>query len=228
MAGDYGAFKIAWSKGIELDKGGLIPGDTLSLMLYDENGKVIVDPTPEQIAFLNACEVGEFGETDLSQYTNILDNFTKHISQVTQTPIYGVTADGNLSGEALKQLEIGLIGKIKRYQNENTAAIRQLIQLANDIQREYDTGFGQPPKLEGVSINWVNPEITDVPTAIASIISVREKCPGLFDDEFYRQKLGALWGMTQSQITAEGDKATNSQAQEFGNITGAAGGVPIV
>jgi hypothetical protein len=197
-------------------------------MLYDNEGKVIVDPTPEQIAFLNACEVGEFGGTDLSQYTNILDNFTKHISQITQTPIYGVTADGNLSGEALKQLEIGLIGKIKRYQNENTAAIRQLIQLANDIQREYDTGFGQPPKLEGVSINWVNPEITDVPTAIASIISVREKCPGLFDDEFYRQKLGALWGMTQSQITAEGDKAQNTQAQEFGNITGAAGGVPVV
>jgi hypothetical protein len=153
------------------------------------------------------------------------------MSQATQTPIYGVTAEGNLSGEALKQLEIGLIGKIKRFQSENTMAIRQLFQLSADIQQAFNyPGLEvQPPAtLEGISINWMSPEITDVSATIKSVLDVREKAPGLFDDDFFRQKIGGLWGMTQAQISAEGEKATNTQAQAFDQLTGAAGNRPVV
>jgi hypothetical protein len=228
MASEFAAFKVAWSIGLELDKSGIMPGDVLNLVLVDSTGKVIIPSTLEEIEFLKAVRVGEFDATDISQYTNQLAEIVKHISQVTQTPIYGVTAEGNLSGEALKQLEIGLIGKIKRFQNENTAAVRQLIELTAMIQKAYDTGEGQPPELEGISVNWQSPEILDTSAAVTSIVTVREKAPGLFSDDFFRQRLGAAWNMTQSQISAEGKSADENNSISFNKITGAGGEVPLV
>ena len=228
MASELSAFKVYYSIGLEVDKAGITPGAIINLVIADDNGKVITSMTSEQIEFLKAVRVGEFNETDISQYTNQLSEIVKHISQVTQTPIYGVTADGNLSGEALKQLEIGLIGKIKRFQNENTVAVKQLIELTAEVQSAYDTGVGQPPKLEGISVNWASPEILDTSAAILSLMSMAEKKPGLWDDDFYRQRIGALLGMTQSQITAEGEKAKNTQSQRLDELTGAAGNKPIV
>jgi len=231
MASEFSAFKVAYSIGIEIDKSGITPGAVINLVVTDAAGKVVTDLTDAQIEFLKSVRVGEFDATDISQYTNQLAEIVKHMSQATQTPIYGVTAEGNLSGEALKQLEIGLIGKIRRFQNENTAAIRQLFQLSADIQQAFSyPGLEvQPPQsLDGISINWASPEITDVSATITSILAVREKAPGLFDDDFFRQKIGGLWGMTQAQIVAEGEKATNTQAQAFDQITGAAGNRPVV
>ena len=67
MASEFAAFKIAWSIGLELDKSGITPGAVLNLVLTDSSGKVITELTADQIAFLQACRVGEFAETDISQ-----------------------------------------------------------------------------------------------------------------------------------------------------------------
>jgi len=229
MASEFAAFKIAWSIGLELDKSGITPGAVLNLVLTDSSGKVITELTADQIAFLQACRVGEFAETDISQYTNQLAEIVKHISQETQTPIYGVTAEGNLSGEALKQLEIGLIGKVKRFQRENTGAIRLLIELTAAIQSKFETEIeGEAPKLEGISINWQSPEILDQGQQITALVTMREKAPGLFDDDFYRQRIGGILDLSQTQIKEEGEKATNSQSMLFETMSGGGGSVPIV
>ena len=204
MASEFAAFKIAWSIGMEIDKAGITPGAVLNLVLQDAAGHSIVDMTAEQIEFLKAVRVGEFSESDISQYTNQLDAITKHVSQISQTPIYGVTAEGNLSGEALRQLETGLIGKVQRFQRENTGAIKQLLELTAAIQNGFNTGSGSAPALTEISVNWASAEILDVNAAIQSILSIAEKKPNLFSDDFLRQRIGALLGMTQSQITAEG------------------------
>jgi hypothetical protein len=214
MASEFSAFKIAWSIGMELDKDGITPGAVLNLVLEDKLGNNINDPTEEQIAFLNACRVGEFAETDISQYTNQIEVLVKQISQTSQTPIYGITSDGNLSGEALKQLEIGLTGKVGRFQRENTSAIRQLIELTAAIQKEFDTGMGDPPKLGGISVNWKESAINDITSQIASLIMMRKDAPGLFDDNFYRQRIGGLLGLSQAQIVTEGDNAMKAKTQE--------------
>jgi hypothetical protein len=232
MASELSAFRIYWSIGFEIDKSGVTPGAILNLILTDTAGKPISSPTTEQIEFLKASKVGEFSESDISQYTNQLIKLVEHISNITQTPIYGITVSGNLSGEALKQLEIGLIGKIKRFQAENTGAIRAIIELTAEIQtaygRDIEVPFENPPKLEGISINWQTPEILDVGAAIKYILEIREKAPGLFDDDFIRQQIGGMLGMTQAQIIAEGEKAKNAQSQNLGQLTGAAGTRPLI
>jgi hypothetical protein len=204
MASEFAAFKIAWSIGMEIDKAGITPGAVLNMILQDASGNAIVDMTAEQIEFLKAVRVGEFSESDISQYTNQLDAITKHVSQISQTPIYGVTAEGNLSGEALRQLETGLIGKVQRFQRENGGAVKQLLELTAAVQNAFSTEFGSAPELTEISVKWVSAEIMDVTAAITSILDIAERKPNLFSDDFLRQRIGALLGMTQAQITEEG------------------------
>jgi hypothetical protein len=224
-ASEFSAYPVDVSYGFKIDKSGIQPGAVINLYLKDAVGNAIVDPTPEQIAFMNAAKVQQLGTADISQYTNQLSELTKHVSQVTQTPIYGVTAEGNLSGEALKQLETGLIGKIQRFQKENTAAVRLLIELTAEIQNAFATDAGSAPELDDISVNWANAEILDVTAAITSILDIRERAPGLFDDDFIRQQIGSLLKLTQSQIQTEGKNAKNSNGRAFDLLTGAAGNV---
>jgi len=230
MASEFSAFKIAWSIGMELDKSGITPGAVLNLVLQDSDGNTVSDMTTEQIEFLRAVRVGEFSESDISQYTNQLAEITKHISQNTQTPIYGVSSVGSaMSGDALKQLEIGFIGKIKRFKSENITTGRRLVELSAWLQNIFNvTGLGSAPELDNIDVNWSEPEIIDTKSAIESILAIREKAPGLFDDDFIRQRIGAILGLSQAQIREEGDKAMDSANMYFDQLTGAAGNVAVV
>jgi len=110
MASEFSGFRVKWSIGMEINANGITPGAVVNLVLTDSAGKIITEMTPEMAEFLKAVRVGEFEATDIGQYINQIDKIVREISQTTQTPIYGITVEGALSGEALKQLEIGLIG----------------------------------------------------------------------------------------------------------------------
>ena len=85
MASEFAAFKLAYSIGMKFDKSGITPGSVLNFTLKDTTGKDITSMTAEQIDFLKSVRVGEFGATDLSQYTIQLQELTKHATQSTQT-----------------------------------------------------------------------------------------------------------------------------------------------
>lgn len=160
MASEFSAFKVAWCIGLELDKSGIEPGAVLNIALKDANGNLITELSPDQIEFLKAVRVGEFDSSDISQYTNQIEKMVVQISHVTSTPIYGVTSQGNLSGEALKQLEMGLVGKCKRFQEENTKPLRGLIEMTAKIQKAF-AGFTDPPPLGRIVVEWESPELRD-------------------------------------------------------------------
>jgi hypothetical protein len=227
MASEMSAFRIAWSIGLELDKSGITPGSVINLTLRDDSGKIITDLTPEQINFLSTCKVGEFAASDISQYTNQVEVLVRQVSQVSQTPIYGITISGALSGDALRQLEIGLISKVRRFQQENTAAIVLLFELTSAMQSTFDSEYGNgPTELEGISVNWSNPELLDATAGILALVTMREKAPGLFSDDFYRQRIGSLLGLTQAQILAEGIAAKEQNTNATNALTGADGTIP--
>jgi hypothetical protein len=241
MASKLSAFKIYYSIGMEIDKDGIVPGSAISFVLKDANGNAITDFTAEQIEFLKSVKVGEFGVTDMSQYTNQLDKLEREISQVSSTPVYGITAQGNLSGEALKQLESGLIGKVYRFQNENSGAIEMLLRMTAEIQRNFEVNRSfmsrfstkvmsflglqkptDPPKsLDNISINWQSPEIVNVANQMNALSQLRRDNPGLWPDEWYRERIGGLIGMSSSQIKAEGEKAQLQSAMSFSDLMNA-------
>jgi len=229
MASEFAAFNILWSKGIALDVTAIQPGAVLNLLLKDSNGNVITDLTPEATAFLQAVAVGQFTGTDIGQYTNQIDKIVREISQVTQTPIYGITNQGAVSGEALKQLEIGLIGKCERFQRQNTDAIRDLIKLSAEIQKTFNTTYeGTPPEIKTVAVAWKSPEILDVSQQLTVISQIRRDNPGLFTDDFYRARIGGLLGMNQTDISKEGVAAKNEASLNLLALTGGDGSIPPV
>lgn len=222
MASEFSAFNILWAKGIALDVDGIVPGAVINLIAKDsETGKPL-DPTPDVTAFISAVQVGQFQGSDISQYTNQIDKIVREISQATQTPIYGVNTQGAISGDALKQLEIGLIGKVERFQNQNTDAIRDLIKLTAEMQTTFQTGYvGAPaPKIDTIAVTWKSPEILDVTAQINSLVLMRRDAPGLWSDDWYRAKIGGLLGLNQSDIKTASDEAKDEKQAGIDEVVG--------
>jgi len=231
MASELSAFKIYWSIGMEIEKDGIVPGSVINMVVKDAGGNIVTEMTPEMTDYLKTVKVGEFQESDISNYTEQIDTLVREISQATQTPIYGITGTGNISGEALKQLEIGLIGKVKRFQRENNSAIRSLINLTSEMQSQFSIqGLDIPeaPEIDTVAVTWKTPEIIDVTGQIQSLTEMREKAPGLWPDDWYREQIGRLLDMTQKQIKEQGEAAVQNQSNFLDRLVGADGTVPVV
>lgn len=248
MASKLSAFKVYWAKGIGIDNDGIMPGAVVNLLLKDKQGNVLTNLSEEAARFLAAVDVGEFGTTDMSQYTNQLDKLEREISQVSSTPVYGITSMGALSGEALKQLESGLVNKVIRFQKENSQAIKLLIRMTAEIQRQFNVNQSfmgkiaakvadflglqapeQPPaNIDNISVNWKSPEIIDLSTQIESMSQLRRDNPGLFPDDWYRERIGGMLGMSSAQVAEEGEKAQSQQISAMERIIGGAGNVPPV
>jgi hypothetical protein len=230
MASEFSAFPIKWSIGMALDVSGIQPGAVLNLVLVDKDGKALTELTEEQVALMNAIKVGQFSSADLNQYIQQIDQLVRQMSQCTQTPIYGVTSERNLSGEALKQLEIGLIGKVLRFQHQNTDGLKALIKMTADIQNAFDTGQGTAPDATAedfkVTVTWKNPEILDADQQVAALVSMRQLAPGLWDDDYYRTRIGGLLGMSSTQVKLESQKAKTAQASSLDNLIGNNGAIP--
>jgi hypothetical protein len=219
MVEELGAFPINVIIGAALNIGALTPGSIISMPLKDSGGNIITNPTPEQLDLIRAIQHFTLQPADLDKYLNALEKFVVQIAQVTETPIYGVTTAGNLSGEALKQLEIGLIGKCERFQRENTDTWREIVMMLRDIQQLYATpGIEKAPKFDSVSVVWKSPEVRDNNLEIATLINLYEHTSGLFPAEFYRQRIGVLLDMSEDQIKKWGELAEKERALNFANI----------
>ena len=120
---------------------------------------------------------------------------------------------------------------MKRFQRENNGAIRDLIILTSEVQNAFsglENGLGTAPTIETVSVNWKTAEIIDVEAQMRALFEMREKAPGLWPDDWYRQQIGGLLAMTQKQIKEEGENAQNAQSLFIDSLIGAGGGAPVV
>lgn len=229
MASEFSAFRVKWSIGMEINAAQITPGAIIGLVLKDASGNIITEMSPELVEFMKAVRVGEFEETDISQYIQQIDKLAREVSQISQTPIYGVTTEGVLSGEALKQLEIGLIGKVERFQKDNTDSVRELIRLTALLQNTFVTEFGlAPTELGEITPVWKSAELLDAVAQITVLISMRKDAPGLWDDDFYRGRIGALLGMSQAAIEKETLKAQAASTNIMDSLIGAGGNIPVV
>jgi hypothetical protein len=61
-----------------------------------------------------------------------------------------------------------------------------------------------------------------------ALSQLRRDNPGLWPDEWYRERIGALLDMSSSQIKAEGEKAQTQSALALDELIGGGGEVPPV
>lgn len=111
--------------------------------------------------------------SDLTQIISMIELSCKKIGSITRTPapeFYG--ASDSASGEALKQHEIGLIGKVERFQSRAGNAWEDAIMLAHRVQSAY--GVGQPPAYKRFTASWKSAELRDDTKVVDNVLKVKD------------------------------------------------------
>lgn len=120
-----------------------------------------------------AASFTKIESSDLSQIISMIELSCKKIGSITRTPapeFYG--ASDTASGEALKQHEIGLIGKVQRFQSRAGNAWEDTVMLAHKVQSAY--GTKQPPAYKRFTASWKSAEIRDDTKMVDNALKVKD------------------------------------------------------
>lgn len=170
FAAELTAFRIFKAKGFAAPSG-LTPG--MIVQILGENG----GPLPKDVI----ADFEAIDGDDLSQYIMALQWISQEIGRVTRTPAPELMGADDSSGEALKQREIGLIGKVERFQVKCGNSWEDVFGLAHKIHTAF--GTKKPPAYERFTARWKDAEIRNDAVMIENAIKLR---PLIGDEEAIR------------------------------------------
>jgi hypothetical protein len=216
------AFAILFARGWK-PPATITPGMLLHAMVEGEDGKPIVTDDPEAArayATLNqAYDLKRIEGGNLKELHDQADFLIEQISAVSSTPTPGKMG-GAASGEALKQLDVRLVGKARRAHAQIGNAWEDLYKLAHRQQTIFATKL--PPAVLDWRAKWETAEIRDD-------ANIRELAKLLSEMGYEREALRALNHLSLLDFSEERidqmmqDKAKDSAlalAQLGGNLPG--------
>lgn len=119
------------------------------------------------------ADVTRIQGADMTAYIEALKWTTAEMGKITRTPTPEFMAQsGKVSGEALKQLEIGLVGKANRFMTKAGNAWEDVFRMASRIQEAY--GDVMPPAINALKANWRSAEIRDDATTVQNALALRD------------------------------------------------------
>ena len=131
-------------------------------------------------AMLNASGLEKIDAGDISTLAGAANFFIDQISTISATPVPAAMGGDTQSGEALKQREVRLLGKIRRFHVQGGNNWEDVMRMANMYQRAY--GGQGVPEIDAFTVRWVNPELRND-------MEIRE-----------RAKLVHEWGLTREAL----------------------------
>jgi SPP1 Gp6-like portal protein len=119
-------------------------------------------------------EVGALQQGELAPYLDMARYLAGEIGSVTNTPHLAPFGLGNddVSGESLKQREIGLIGKVTRFQVKAGNAWEDVLALAHRIESAY--GRETPPAVTQFNAVWREAALRNGREVIQNALAVAE------------------------------------------------------
>lgn len=182
LAGEYAAFRQRWVTGLE------VPED-------DEGNPV--EPFNVAVDRLWVSEdpntrFGSFDVTDLRPYIDAVAQDVQHLASVSRTPPHYLLGDMvNLSAEALKAAEAGLVSKVHQRMRAMGEAWEQAMRLALTVRGQF-----ADPALERLEVVWGDPEniseatrmdaLTKMQTLQVPLEALWERIPGTTPTEIGR------------------------------------------
>ncbi len=158
MSAELTAFSVMFAVGWKPPQK-ITPGMIYHAMLTDVNGNTIVPQDEDQakalVAMLNAFKLSRIEGGDLSQLIKQGDWIINQIEKITSTPVD--LGGGGQSGEALKQLDVRLQGKIEGAQVTFGNSYEDMVKLAAWQQSIF--GSKMPPEIKSVNAQWKNAEM---------------------------------------------------------------------
>lgn len=206
MTAEFTAFSILVARGHQ-PPSAIVPG-----MIYKigdsplENG---------QIADLNRLAGG-----DMKPILEALTNERHLIAEITRTPSPDLMAGSgsNKSGEMLKQLEIGLLGKVRQFQVRAGVSWEMLAGLSWKIQVAFSTM--QPPAYKRFIARWRPAEIRDKMQSVQAAVLMD---PIWGNEQTMKQVAGDFDGLDEDTIAKILARKEAETAQQPTNDNGQGG-----
>jgi hypothetical protein len=160
MSSELEAFSILFAVGFT-PPASLTPGMILQAAIEDENGKPVRPDTEEDArayaAMQNSYRLERIGGGDLSTLISQAEFIIQQVSNVSSTPIPSLMGGDSQSGEALKQREARLLGRIRRAHVVLGNAWEDVLALAHRVETLY--AVSAPPEAEGWACRWSPAEV---------------------------------------------------------------------
>ena len=162
----------------------MAPGQIIQAAILNIHGEPEVPDNNEHAtamaAMLNASGLEKIDAGDIATLAHAADFFISQISTISSTPVPAGMGGDSQSGEALKQREVRLLGKIRRFHVQGGNNWEDVMRMANQYQRAY--GGQGVPEIDAFTVRWVNPELRND-------MEIRE-----------RAKLVHEWGLTREAL----------------------------
>lgn len=224
MAGRLTAFSLFFAVNVDVPQG-LSPGMTVYKKIIQSVNADGTTQTPTadeihaQAEFLNASRFERIPAGDLSQIIAGIELIIDQIGVISSTPLPGTMGSSTSSGEALKQREVGMLGKLNRAQTQLGNAWEDVIYMAASLQIMF--GFKTAPQIDTLDTVWKSAEVRN-DTDVLALFKL------LNDAGFVRAALRALGQSSLASYTEEDiTKMIAEKAQDSANhMISAAGSVP--
>jgi hypothetical protein len=184
MAGENLGFPIRYILGGKFPAK-IKPGTTIEISIPDtvptSDGKTKILSADEKTKIMEAITKIQLGQLEAAPLRDLMDEREKSIVQmyiISGTP-YPEGVGANISGEALKQLEIRLVGTGKRCQTGWGNSYEDLVNLSARIEATYGKGEPWPLDSASVTAKWESVEIRDDSKVIANVKSTTDIIPSL-------------------------------------------------
>ncbi len=145
VASEFGAYIQRWVTGLQVDTDS--KGPTSDMELKFAVSRLIVAEDEK-------AKFGQFQATDLNNYVVAIAMLLQHLAAQTRTPPHYLLGQiVNVSGDALKAAETGLVAKVRRKQIDFSDSWEEAIRLALKLK-----GGAQPEKPMNAETIWRDPE----------------------------------------------------------------------
>jgi hypothetical protein len=169
MAAELTAFRILLAKGVDVS-GGVMPGMILKVLAKTDSGAQLIPTDPEQAKalaeFYASVDIKAIEGSSLEQFIKQNEFVIGQIGTVTHTPLPGTMGSDDSSGEALKQREIGLLGKVGRAQVQIGNSWEDLVKLSALVQELL--GGQKTPTIAAAATRWKAAQIRNDSEILAS------------------------------------------------------------
>ncbi len=204
MAQEFSAFRQRWMTGYEIPR--------------DEQGQPI-EPFKAAVDRVwviedEGVQIGEFGATDITPYLSAVEADVKDMAARTRTPSqYLLGAMVNISGDALKAAESGLVSKVRQRQRPFGEAIEDAVRL-------YLQAAGDTRDLSAMEVIWRNPEFRTEGELVDALIKMATL--GVPHEALWER-----WGASQTEIAQWSAQRDQAAARLMaGDLSGLFGGKP--
>lgn len=200
VATDYSAFRQVWGTGVKIPREQGEPGPDGEVVRYRPPFNVGADRL-----LLNENPAGRFGsfpESTLSGYLAAVEQDVTHMAAITQTPPHYLLGTlVNLSADAIKAAEAGLVSKVRLRSLHIGEAWEEVMRTALGL-------IGNPAAAEvGAEVVWRDFETRSIAQLADALLKLK-------DIGVPTEVLWEKWGATQTEIARWRQMLADQQARE--------------